>query len=53
MVLRILPTDTNSFGIDSIISELEKPYEDFRWRIRQVVDFWDSRGSVKLADIDP
>ena len=46
-------TDTNSFGIDSIISELEKPYEDFRWRIRQVVDFWDSRGSVKLADIDP
>jgi len=45
-------TDKNSFGLDSIISELEKPYEDFRWRIRQVVEFWDNRGSVKLSDID-
>ena len=42
-----------AWGSDHIISELQKPYKPYNEKIKQVVDFWDNRGSVKLEDFDP
>ena len=41
-----------AWGSDGIISQLQKPYEDYRWKLKQVVDFWDNRCKVKLDLID-
>jgi hypothetical protein len=45
--------DELAWGSDSIIAQLKKPHVDYRWKLKQVVDFWDERGPVKLNDFDP
>ncbi len=45
--------DELAWGSDSIIAQLKKPHNDYRWKLKQVVDFWDNRGKVKLNDFDP
>ena len=42
-----------AWGSDHIISELRKPYEPYNEKMKQVVQFWDNRGQVKLEDFDP
>lgn len=41
-----------AWGSDGIIKQLEKPYKDYRWKLKQVVDFWDKRCHVKLEQFD-
>jgi MoaA/NifB/PqqE/SkfB family radical SAM enzyme len=42
-----------AWGSDGIITELEKPYQTYKPKLRQVISYWDQRGRVKLNSIDP
>lgn len=43
-------------GVDHVISEMEKPFNDSNYRkqiVTKFVDYYDKNGSVKLNDFDP
>ena len=43
-------------GLDHVISEMKKPYNDSNHRkqvVTQFVDYFDKNGTVKLYDFDP
>jgi len=41
-----------AWGSDGIIKELQKPYQDYRHKLKQVVSYWD-KPNLSLNNIDP